>query len=119
MRRIRALLSREGSGARDSRKEAISLVIAYVKQETIEPLRGLVRFVFFGTVGSAAIGFGTILILVAILRVLQTETGAFHGDLSWLPYLIVAVIGCAVVGLAVWRIASGPAARRRAAKSSD
>ena len=61
-----------------------------MKQETLEPLKALLRFVLFGTLGSFAMAFGTCPALVAALRVLQSETGAFHGNLSWLPYVIVS-----------------------------
>jgi hypothetical protein len=111
--------ARPAKGGGDSRRDAVSLVIAYVKQETIDPLRQLGRFVLFGVVGSLAIAVGTVLFLIAALRILQTETGAFHGNLSWLPYLIVAALAMVVMGLAGWRIVSGPAARRIPAKKSS
>ncbi len=114
---------KESSGAQkrggDARRDAISLVIAYLKQETLDPLKQLGRFVLFGVTGSLAIGVGTVLLLIAALRVLQTETGAFHGNLSFVPYLIVAFLAMAVMGLAGWRIVSGPAARRIPAKKSS
>lgn len=96
----------------DARRDALALVIAYAKQETLEPLKALLRFVIFGTLGSFAITLGTVLLLVAALRILQTETGAFHGNLSWLPYLIVSALAVVVMVAAGLRIAAGPAARR-------
>ena len=65
-------------------------------------------FVTFGITGSVAIALGTVLLLLAVLRVLQTETGAFHGNLSWVPYLIVAVLAVAIIGLSAWRIVPRP-----------
>jgi len=56
---------------------------------------------------------GALMLLVGLLRLLQGETGAFHGNLSWIPYLIVAVIAAAVIALTVLRIVTGPARRRR------
>jgi uncharacterized BrkB/YihY/UPF0761 family membrane protein len=100
------------SGLRDQGKGALDLTVAYVKQETVGPLQALGRFVVLGTIGSLFLGIGLILLLVALLRVLQEETGAFHGNLSWIPYLIVAVVGLLVVVVAAWRIVSGPAKRR-------
>jgi hypothetical protein len=70
-------------------------------------------------VGSVAIAVGTVMLLIATLRVLQTETGAFDGNLSWLPYLIVAVVALAVIAAAGWRILAGPAARRIPAKKTS
>ncbi len=100
----------------DARRDAINLLIAYVKQETLDPLKSLGRFVLFGVAGSVAIALGVGLLLLAGLRVLQTETGTFHGNLSWVPYLIVAAAALAVIGLSGWRIVSGPATRRIPAK---
>jgi hypothetical protein len=86
-------------------REFVDLVVAYAKQETLGPLRGLGRFLGFGVGGSVALALGIPLLLLALLRALQTETGStFQGNLSWLPYLITAAAALAVAGLAVWRI---------------
>jgi hypothetical protein len=93
--------------------DAIQLVIDYVKQETIGPLKGVGRFLAFGIAGSLALCVGLVLLLVGLLRLLQSETGTtFAGNLTWLPYVIVAVAALLVIGLAAWRVAKGPAARR-------
>ena len=85
--------------------ELRELVATYVRQETVAPLKGLGRFVMYGVLGSVVLGIGVVLLMLAVLRALQTETGsAFHGNLSWIPYLFV-IIGCAAVaGLAVSRV---------------
>ncbi|MGH9046328.1 MAG: hypothetical protein ACRDVW_03335 [Acidimicrobiales bacterium] len=106
-------------GGRDTRREAVALLVAYIKQETLEPLKSLGRFVLFGVAGAIVIAIGTIMLLVASLRVLQTETGTFHGNLSFVPYLIVGALAMAVIGLAAWRIVAGPAARRIPAKQTS
>ncbi len=90
----------------------VSLVIDYFKQETLDPLKALSRFVTFGAIGSIFLAMGFVLLLVSLLRVLQEETGAFHGNLSWVPYLIVALVAVAMIAVALWRIVSGPAKRR-------
>lgn len=96
----------------DTGGEALRLVLAYVKQETVGPLRGVARFVAFGLVGSVALSGGAVLLLLALLRVLQDETGTtFAGSRSWLPYVVVVVAGLVVMGLAAWRVVSGPARR--------
>jgi hypothetical protein len=77
--------------------ELWDLVRAYAKQETVEPLKGLGRFIGFGLAGSFALGIGLVLLALGALRALQTETGTmFHGNWSWVPYLIV-LVGCASV----------------------
>ena len=106
--------STSGGGVRQSGSEAIQLVVEYVKQETLTPLKGLGRYLVFGIAGSLALCAGLVLLLVALLRVLQTETGStFRGHLSWLPYVIVCGAAVLMMGLAAWRITKGPAARRR------
>jgi peptidoglycan biosynthesis protein MviN/MurJ (putative lipid II flippase) len=111
----RSRSSRPGTdGLRRSGGDAVQLVIDYVKQETLVPLKGLGRYVGYGILGSLSLCVGVLLLLVALLRLLQTETSTtFTGNLSWLPYLIVSLAAAVVMALAVWRIAQGPAARRR------
>lgn len=68
------------------------LVVAYAKQETTDPLRGLGRWIAYGAGGSFLIAIGVSLVLLAALRALQTETGTtFTGNWSWAPYAIVLV----------------------------
>lgn len=94
------------------------MVVDYAKQETLGPLQNLLRFVGWGAAGSVFLSFGLALLLLALLRLLQGETGAFHGNLSWVPYLITAVVALALIGLSAWRITQGPARRVGADRSS-
>ncbi len=85
--------------------ELWELSIAYAKQETIDPLKGLARFLRNGLGGAVLLGLGCVLMLLGLLRFLQTETDtALTGNLSWVPYLVVLIAACALMGLAVWRI---------------
>lgn len=97
---------------RSRTRDTTTLVRDYLVQETIDPLRTLGRWVAFGTLGSFFVAMGTLMLLVALLRLLQEETGAFDGNLSWIPYLIVTVIAVVVIGLTALRIVTGPAKRR-------
>jgi hypothetical protein len=73
------------------------LLVAYAKQETVEPLKGLGRWVAAGAGGSLLIATGLSLLLLSALRALQTETGTtFTGNWSWAPYMIV-LVGAALV----------------------
>jgi hypothetical protein len=75
------------------------LVIGYVKQETLEPIKGLGRFLGFGMAGSALVGLGLVILFLGVLRLLQEETGdAFSGHLKFLPYLITLAACGAVAG---------------------
>jgi len=90
----------------------LQLVVDYVKQETLDPLKGLGRFIAFGVVGSVSFAIGLVVLAVAFLRFLQGETdGAFDGNLSWIPYLIVTVMVVAVAVVAVLMIQRGAAKR--------
>ncbi|MEA2717271.1 MAG: hypothetical protein QOI99_1588 [Actinomycetota bacterium] len=87
------------------------LVLAYFKQETIDPVKNLGRFVAFGLAGSLAVGLGGVLLVLGLLRLLQNETGsAFDGNLSVFPYLISFVV--AVVA-AVAAVTAGSRDRRK------
>ena len=85
--------------------ELWELSVAYAKQETIDPLKGLGRFLGFGIGGAILFGLGSVLLLLAGLRALQTETDTtFTGNLSFIPYLIVVAAALLLVGLVVWRV---------------
>ena len=73
------------------------LVVAYVKQETVEPVRRVGRFLAWGLAGSAALGLGLVVFFLGLLRLLQEETGdTFRGHLKFVPYL-VALVACGAV----------------------
>jgi hypothetical protein len=77
----------------------------YARQETVEPLKGVGRYLGYGAIGALLVAIGVLLLMLSGLRALQTETGdALDGSLSWLPYLIVLVVASALVGWAVTRI---------------
>jgi hypothetical protein len=85
--------------------ELWELIKDYAKQETIDPLKGVGRYLTFGVPGAVLIGFGVVLLMLAGLRALQTQTGStFHGSLSWLPYIIMLVVAAGLAALAATRI---------------
>jgi hypothetical protein len=94
-------------------RDTTALLRDYLLQETVDPIRTLGRYVVAGTLGSFFVGMGALMLLVALLRLLQGETSAFSGNLSWIPYIIVSVVAIAVIALTVLRIVTGPARRRR------
>jgi hypothetical protein len=95
-------------GLRSTGNETLKLIIDYVKQETLDPLKGLGRFMLFGVAGSVALAIGLVILSVALLRVLQGETGTtFAGNWSWAPYLICTVVVVAVAAVAVRAVSRG------------
>ncbi len=95
-------------GLKSTGSETLRLVVDYVKQETLEPLKGLGRYVLFGVAGSVALSIGMAILAVAFLRVLQGETGStFTGNWSWAPYLICTVVVVIVAAIAVKAVSRG------------
>ena len=93
--------------------ELWELAVAYAKQETVEPLKGLGRFLGYGVMGAVMLGVGCVLLLLGGLRALQTQTDTtFTGNWSWAPYLIAVAMGLVLIGLALLRITrrKGPGA---------
>ena len=85
--------------------ELKELTVDYAKQETIDPLRGLGRFVAFGVGGSLVLAIGLSLLGLAGLRAMQSETGtAFTGNWSWAPYLIATAVLAVLAVLAILAI---------------
>lgn len=101
--RTRPWSAPEQKGAATQIAELKDLVVAYAKQETVDPLKTLGRYLGFGLAGSLAIGSGLIFALLALLRGLQ-QIEVFGADVhehrfSWAPYVITAVVGLALAGL--------------------
>jgi hypothetical protein len=84
-------------------RELKELLIAYAKQETIDPLKGLGRYVAFGIAGALLLGTGITFLAVGALRALQGDHDGPHftGNWSWAPYAIV-VIGALAIAAASW-----------------
>ena len=94
--------------------ELWQMVLAYLKQETLEPLKGLGKFVGLGIAGAAVLSIGLVFLMVGLLRFLQFETGVhLTGNWSWVPYLITLAVVVGVAGICVSRI--GAASRKRKA----
>ena len=74
-------------------RELVDLVIAYAKQETLEPLKGLGKRAALGLGGALLLGIGGIFCSLAALRAMQSETDFFERhNLSYLPYFFTVVI---------------------------
>jgi hypothetical protein len=82
--------------------ELWELILAYFKQETTEPLKALWRVIAFGVAGSILIGTGVIFVAIGGLRLLQEETDAFHGNFTFVPYVIIIALLLGMAGLAIW-----------------
>jgi len=84
-------------------RELWDLVLAYAKQETLEPLKSLGRYLAFGLGGGLLLGVGVLFLALSGLRALQTETGStFTGSWSWAPYAIMVAVLAAGGGI-TWK----------------
>jgi hypothetical protein len=85
--------------------ETVDLVKAYAMQETVGPIKGAGRWLGMGLAGAITLGLGLALVLLGLLRMLQTEWGrSARGSLSWLSYVIVLVVCVGLIILTVSRI---------------
>lgn len=101
-----------GNSVQRDLDEIKALALRYIKEETIQPIKEMGRFVLWGAVGSLLVGFGYFFLLFGALRFLQDQFKVLDGTLSWIPYLIVVALAALIIGLTLWRIVSGTAKRR-------
>ena len=88
--------------------EFAGMVIAYVKQETVDPLKSLLRFVAFGVAGALLLAFGAVLLTLTAIRAVQAETGRhLTGSLTWVPYVAGILVATAGAGWAASKIGKG------------
>ena len=80
-------------------QELFQLVVGYAKQETLDPVKNLGRFIGYGMAGALLGSLGAVLLLLGGLRLLQTETGdTFDGNWTFVPYVVVLVVSGAIAG---------------------
>ena len=103
-------LPKRTSDPKESFDEAVALVKAYARQETIEPLKNLKRFVGFGLLGGLLIALGLFFLALSGLRYMQTHRffgQHITGNWSWVPYMIVFAFALAITVLFFSRISKG------------
>jgi hypothetical protein len=93
-------------GRSDLRRGAVAeatefkdLVVAYARQETVEPLRNLGHDLAFGISGAVCIATGMLLRGLQELSVFNDPSEVAGGRFSWAPYTIVAVVGTIVAAI--------------------
>lgn len=95
-------------------RELKELVIAYAKQETLDQLKGLGRYVAYGVGGALLIGTGVMFLAIGALRALQGDRSGPHftGNWSWAPYAIVIVGAFALAGIS-WFVGAKRKTKRK------
>lgn len=98
-------------------QELWELLKAYARQETVDPLKGLGRFLGFGVAGAFLVGLGGLFLALSLLRLLQ-RFEVFTGTWSWAPYFIVLLALVLAIALIIGVISQGRArADKRKAKA--
>ena len=103
-------LARRADKVKEAEKEAsvgdiVDYVKAYAKQETVGPLKGAGTWLGYGAAAALLLSLGIVLLLVGLLRMLQTEwVRSASGNLSWVAYLITLLVAVGVIALAISRI---------------
>lgn len=93
MAELQATERRQAKSTGDAISDLWSMLQTYAKQQTVDPLKNLGRFLGFGVIGSVLVGIGVTLLAVGVLRLVQTETDtALTGNWSWVPYLAALVL---------------------------
>lgn len=103
--RLDRVVSGEDRSVRVQVNELRDLVVTYVKQETLDPLQRLAKSILWGLIGSICLAVGALLLVLAAVRVLQSETRPhLTGSLTWVPYAGGLLVAGAILGITVTRI---------------
>ena len=85
--------------------EVIDFVKTYAKQETIGPLKGAGRWLGFGAAAAFAMGLGLMIVLLGVLRLVQTELDRLStGSLSWAAYGVTLIVTLVLLALTLLRV---------------
>jgi hypothetical protein len=115
-----------GSSAKDGATDLLRLVLAYAKQEALDPVVGQAKALGRGLAGAALLATGTVLLALGFVRALQSEWGSggtgpsgraaslaygsgspLSGDWSWVPYFGGAVFCLAIAVACALRLFRG------------
>ena len=78
-------------------EDVLDLVVSYAKQETIEPLRGAMRWILWGLASMAFICTGLVFLVLGVVCLSQDVLGeSFQHSWSFVSYF-VGVLACGVV----------------------
>jgi hypothetical protein len=89
----------------DQVSDVVDSVKLYAKQQTLDPLRGAVRWLLFGVVGAVFTGLGLVFLIVGVLRLSQDLLAdQLDGAWSFVHYAIASVFALFIVVVALLRI---------------
>jgi len=86
-------------------EELISSIKVYARQETLEPLRGAVRWVGVGTVAAVSLGLALVYVSLGVLRFSQDMGGTtLNGSWSFVHYFISLFVVALLVVITFSRV---------------
>jgi hypothetical protein len=89
--------------------DLVDLLKDYARQETLDPLKSLGRFVGYGAAATLVWGIAGTLLSIGVLRVVQIETrDLFDGNWSWVPYMAALVVSGLIAVLSLKLIRKRP-----------
>ena len=83
------------------------MVTDYAKQQTVEPLKHLGKWVGFGLAGAVCLTIGGLLTGLGLLRLVQ-KADSLDGNWNFAPYLIVFALLMALAGLCFYAATKTP-----------
>jgi hypothetical protein len=85
--------------------DLVDSVKLYAKQETIGPLRGAGRWLFFGLAAALCLGVSMLFAILGVLRLVQHLGGdSLDGGWSFVSYLIALIVTMALVAISLSRV---------------
>ncbi len=99
--KLTGIMASQNAGLKADLDGLVSILRAYLKQETLDPIRGLGRYLGFGLTSTICFAVAEIFLVLGVVRVLQTTTGAFEGNLSFIPYLVGLIASLVFIYLAL------------------
>jgi hypothetical protein len=91
---------RGDEGTRDKVEDLFQLIVAYAKQETLDPVVKQLKTLLKGIGGALLVALGTVLLSIGLLRALQTEFGGARNGGTPMAVVVAPKTGrvLAVVG---------------------
>ena len=90
-------IDRKRTAKAPSLGEMYDLVRDYVKQETLDPIRGAGRWMAWAALGAVTLILGMTFLMLGLLRLVQSELFTANDGKTWIPYLIVVIVSVALV----------------------
>ncbi|MDA2968289.1 MAG: hypothetical protein O3A62_01370 [Actinomycetota bacterium] len=90
-----------------SASEVLEMLFAYIKRETLKPIRGAGRWIGFGLVAALSLSIGIVLGALGVLRLVQSTMFGDSQTWSWVNYIVALGVCSVVLVFTISRIRKG------------